>query len=233
MAITDLTGTTWKFKPGFDHVATANGGFIVEARATFGDIVVDIPQQRDGGSAHLAIYFWATFNNALSSARGPIVFPTYSRTQASSNFPYSAAHYISPQATTNPGKWVIKQYPNASTTGMTETVYDGDAYITFTGGEDVTNSDLISYMEQIAALVVDSAPTEITYIGAAIATVESGQTATLQCAGEIAKTDISVVFGSDGAIAYGEATTEVAAGKTATLACAGKKMAADVVITAI
>lgn len=58
-----------------------------------------------------------------------------------------------------------------------------------------------------------------------------GQTATLNCAGKKAITDIELYFSNGGSITYNGTETEIEAGKTATLACKGKKMKSDVSVT--
>lgn len=73
-------------------------------------------------------------------------------------------------------------------------------------------------------------PTKIAYNGNEIASLESGQTATMSCSGKKMKTDIVVAFGSAGTITYNGMETAVEAGKTATLQCAEKKMTSDVFV---
>lgn len=75
--------------------------------------------------------------------------------------------------------------------------------------------------------------TEITYNGLAIAALEEGQKATLNCAEKLAVSDIVVAFATTGSIAYNGTEMSVTAGKTATLVCSGKKMKTDVVISTV
>lgn len=68
--------------------------------------------------------------------------------------------------------------------------------LTITDGEDVTNADLIAWLEVNATLIGSETPdtpnTTITYDGDTIASVVSGGTATLRCAGKKMKTDITI-----------------------------------------
>ena len=58
--------------------------------------------------------------------------------------------------------------------------------ITITGGDDATNPDLIAWLEANAKLVEEepAAGTTISYNGTVIATIQPGETATLECAGK-------------------------------------------------
>lgn len=78
---------------------------------------------------------------------------------------------------------------------------------------------------------IEGAPTSITYNGTEIASLESGQTATLSCNGKLMQGDVVIAFGSDGTITYDGTVTNVSAGKTATLSCSGKVMNGDIVIS--
>lgn len=60
--------------------------------------------------------------------------------------------------------------------------------------------------------------------------LEAGKAATLECNGKKMKSDIVVVFGSNGSIAYNGTQTSVESGKTATVQCAGKKMLTDLMV---
>lgn len=82
---------------------------------------------------------------------------------------------------------------------------------------------------------VKETPTEtisITYNGSTIATLEEGQTATLNCNGKKMASDIIISFGTAGTITYNGKKTAVQAGQTATLVCSGKKAVTDIVIVA-
>lgn len=109
---------------------------------------------------------------------------------------------------------------------------EADKTITITGGADATNPDLISLLEANGTLtkgggsgstidvtyngtkIIDSLevtpPVEVTYNGSTIATLNAGDTKTLQCNGKVMASD--VVIGDK------------------TLQCGGKLMASDVVV---
>ena len=83
--------------------------------------------------------------------------------------------------------------------------------------------------------VEEETPTEaisITYNGETIATLEEGQTATLNCNGKKMATNIVVKFDTAGTITYNGNETSVEAGQTATLVCGGKKAVTNIVIVA-
>lgn len=236
MAITDLTGTKWKFDKSFTHLyngATNNDwhhAYVVEAQATFGDIIVDIPQVR-GNNDHNEISFPSA--GVMSLRPHAVSFPTLSK--GSTVYPYWYAKYISSNASENAGKWVITQYPTTSANSKIETVYDGDAYITFTGGADVTNATLISYMEQIAVQVEEepeATATVITYNGSTIATLEAGQTATIKTAETEVEHDIVITPVFPINIAYGDIIATAEAGQTATVKTANTEVDFDIVVSA-
>ena len=69
--------------------------------------------------------------------------------------------------------------------------------LTITGGDDVTNSELITWLTTNAVQVGGSGPettngTTVIYNGNVIATLESGQSATLPCAGKKMDGDIVI-----------------------------------------
>ena len=76
----------------------------------------------------------------------------------------------------------------------------------------------------------ETTPTTVTYNGNTLASLESGQTATLHCNGKIMKSDVVIAFGTNGTITYHGSITEVESGKTATMPCSGQVMNDDVVI---
>lgn len=100
-------------------------------------------------------------------------------------------------------------------------------YLEITGGEDATNLDLIAWLYGAGELHVMA---NITYNDATVE-MKSGQTATINCAGEIALTDIVITPEFSVKIAYGDIINEAHNGQTATLKCAGKKMKHDIVIS--
>ena len=105
--------------------------------------------------------------------------------------------------------------------------------ITITGGFSVTNPSLIAWLEANALLVkktTPTEPTEITYNGSVIASLDAGQTATMSCAGKKMASDIAIVFGVAGTITYNDTGTAVEAGQTATMLCEWKKMLTDVIV---
>lgn len=69
----------------------------------------------------------------------------------------------------------------------------------------------------------------ITYNGK-IAELTEGKTATLECAGKRAKTDIVAVLDVYRTLLYKGTCKAVGRGKTVTLQCAGKKMATDLLV---
>lgn len=71
---------------------------------------------------------------------------------------------------------------------------------------------------------------EVKYNDTVIASLEAGQTATLQCANKKAASDITITFVLAGTITYNGTETAVEAGKTATFKCAGKKMLSDITV---
>ena len=85
--------------------------------------------------------------------------------------------------------------------------------ITFTGGDDATNADLIAWLEANATLVEvepeeSTTATVITYNGSTIASLEAGQTATIKTAETEVEHDIVVKAGSGGGVPsnYGKIT---------------------------
>ena len=72
--------------------------------------------------------------------------------------------------------------------------------------------------------------TDISYNGEVIASIEAGQTATLECSEKRAIGSIEVAFGSTGNISYNTNETNINTGQRATLDCAGKKMLTNVII---
>lgn len=171
MAITDLTNTTWKFNSSMDYVVTEglSRDFTVTAQATFGDIIIDIPQEilKNGSTYNHDDLTLHKRNLSLIDSRGVIHFPTYSGSANGAN----TAKFKSPEASANAGKWELL-------VNGTKIIYEGDVYITFTGGDDATNSELIGYMEQLATLVEeeDTTPKRATLEGATV-TIPSGWTA--------------------------------------------------------
>lgn len=73
--------------------------------------------------------------------------------------------------------------------------------------------------------------TIINYNGSTLGTVEAGQTATIKCGDKGLKSNIEVVFGSNGKIIYKDTTTQVEGGQTATILCANKKITSNIVIS--
>jgi hypothetical protein len=113
--------------------------------------------------------------------------------------------------------------------------YEDGMIITFEDGADVTNPKLISWLLENGTLTKEETPTEtisITYGGETIATLEEGQTATLNCGGKKMLTDIVIKFGTIGAIIYNNKTTEVQADQLATLECGGKRAITSIVVKA-
>lgn len=72
--------------------------------------------------------------------------------------------------------------------------------------------------------------TTITYNGTEIATLESGQTATLTCAEQIMESSIIITFGADGTITYNGTTYTVTNGQKATISFADNIARTDIVI---
>ena len=106
------------------------------------------------------------------------------------------------------------------------TIVADDVIIEFNG-----NSAVASNSMRWGLLIVEATPTTIIYNGNEIASLETGQTATLSCAEKKMLGDIVIAFGSDGAITYNGTVTNISAGQTATLTCSGKVAKTDIVIT--
>ncbi|MBE6637536.1 MAG: hypothetical protein E7618_07030 [Ruminococcaceae bacterium] len=87
-------------------------------------------------------------------------------------------------------------------------------------------------LQYFAEETADTVPAaaRIWYLGYPIASLHSGQSATLHCAGQRALSDIMVEFSVIGEI-FHVVATEVEGGKTATLHCATKRLTGDIVVT--
>lgn len=171
MPITDLTGTSWRF------------GEYLYGKSTFSyNVTYDITMNN---------YVIKNSNSVLSSkyytdSGGRFYFiPAFTWYDFTGNLIGSSA------------AWLYQKNQIASE------IRNGFEYLdlTFTGGADVTNADLIAWLEANATRMYDEEPespeelpggTTITYDGGTIAAVVSGGTATLKCAGLKMKTDITV-----------------------------------------
>ena len=100
--------------------------------------------------------------------------------------------------------------------------------MTITGGADATNPTLIEWLLINGRMV--TSPTSINYKNTVIASIESGQRATLICNGKIMASDVVIAFGDDGFITYNGTETRGSSGQVATLSCDGKLMVSDVAI---
>ena len=134
-------------------------------------------------------------------------------------------------------------YPYAGGTGQIFAygfggqAWESDDYktIKITDGKDVTNADLIAWLESNATLIDAPAPTTatvITYNGSTIATLESGQTATIKTAETEVEHDIVITPAFPIEIAYGDIIATAEAGQTATIKCANTEMEHDIVVSA-
>ncbi len=234
MAITDLTGTKWRFN---NSVARGNKtvAFTVECIIKSGEYTISIPYQV-GTYIYNQIYigdantktvnvFKAGVYGGGSSASG--YFISYSN---AGDYYYSGGW----KEFTNSG-WRYSTYSYSPSVPLDDNTPIIDApTIEFTGGTDVTNTTLIAWLEANATLVEEepeASKTTITYNGNEIASLEAGQTAIFP-EGKKATGDVSIVFASNGSITYKGVTTEVEKGKTANLFCNGKKFGSDVVISA-
>lgn len=98
---------------------------------------------------------------------------------------------------------------------------------TVTSSTEVSEAFGVWFEENTSPQGQTTSASVITYNGVT-REVEAGKVATLACNAKKMKSDVVIVFGSDGTINYNGMDTPVGSGKTATLRCAGKKMMSDV-----
>lgn len=226
MAVTDLTGTKWQFK---DTILPPNkdGSYLLELTVTSDNYSITLPYTYSGYN-----YTHVTLEDASNNNVPYCKFGTYGGGSASG---YFISYWVEGQKSGKITKtgWAYHTYnysPSVPLDGNTPII--SAPVVVFTGGEDATNADFITWLEANAEQIIEptSTPTTITYNGATLAELEAGQTATFP-QGVKAKTDVSIAFGSKGSITYNGKTTEIEAGKTANLLCGGKKFGTDVVVS--
>ena len=196
MAITDLTGTTWQFN---DVIAKhpAHRNFKLNAVITSGDYSITIPYQVDS-----YYYDQITLHNNKDIAP-TFRFATYDA--GSTSYGQYISYFAEGDMMIVNGNynWATVagwRYNNASGGGVnyeTSVKLSVDSGIipapmlTITGGADATNAELIAYLEANAVQIIKP-KAKIFYNGNEIASIESGQTATLSCSGKVMKDDIVI-----------------------------------------
>lgn len=175
--ITDLTGTTWKF--GSKLSADTTKSFLYNVDWTY---VITYDEIETGS------------NSVFGGAYIPsdYYFPVESITER--DMATNKTLYYAYVTSIDVKAYASSHYPNFQS-----------FTVTFTGGADVNNTDLITWIRMNARLVEEpTTTTTITYGGETIATLEAGQTATIKAAEYEFDHDLVFKAGSGGSGGGGE-----------------------------
>lgn len=165
MAITDLTGTTWKLN---STLSTYPGGTYTEKNYALNISTADEMQTMPG--TYTDTFVMASIGYSGGSERNEVVF-----SPSTSGFPY-AMIAIGNDTKTLPDTWRSK--------------YDG--FFTINGGTDATNADLIAWFE--ANATIKPPDVVVSYSGSEIASTSESATKRLLTSGKYCEDDIIVTY---------------------------------------
>lgn len=207
--VTDLTSTTWRFGEYLKADYTTSFSYNVSFNIALNNVSITKQDYK------------ALVLNYFSNGSRPYFL------QGSFSWDYGDGNYGSSSGYVYESDNTVPR--------ITANLRNGFEYLdmTFTGGTDATNADLIAWLEANATLVEEEpTATLITYNGETIATLEAGQTATIKTAETEVEHDIVITPVFPINIAYGDIIATAEAGQTATIKCANTEADFDIVVSA-